>query len=384
MKVKLQKAIIVLTTGLFWLSVYCYMTYQTPYLTGMGVSASFAGLVVGAFGAAELLIRMPVGLLSDLRSRYVPFIVSGCACQTLAVAVRLFSPDGTGFLIGAFLSGVGASTWTCYMLLMGSYFPENEISHAIGIVSMACNAGVVTGYFFGFLFYDQVHMKGILILGLCSAVAATVCSLFIKEPERRIPRNTSLKGLLSVCKDKRLIFFSLMLLMHQGVAMATSSSFTMQLASDMGANGSQVGLISIIGTTVTIISSYMGATKFASRVGGKVWIPLVFVMMAVYCVLMPRTTEVWQIYLLQAFYASGQGVLSIFLTAEAIKNIPSEKKNTAMSFSQAVYAGGLVLFPMLTGAIADSLGLGRAFLVMGGVVLLASAVSFAAYRIKKL
>ena len=50
---------------LFWFSLYTYNAYLTEYITSLGETMAFAGLVSGCYGLVQMLLRIPAGLLSD-------------------------------------------------------------------------------------------------------------------------------------------------------------------------------------------------------------------------------------------------------------------------------------------------------------------------------
>ena len=61
-----QARLLVLVTGLFWLSQYAFTPYINPELERMGMSATFMGLVAGGYCLSQTHIRIPLGMWSDL------------------------------------------------------------------------------------------------------------------------------------------------------------------------------------------------------------------------------------------------------------------------------------------------------------------------------
>lgn len=49
----------------FWFAQYVYIPFQTPYLTAVGTKAGMVGMIIGAYGISQMLLRMPVGILAD-------------------------------------------------------------------------------------------------------------------------------------------------------------------------------------------------------------------------------------------------------------------------------------------------------------------------------
>ena len=66
----------------------------------------------------------------------------------------------------------------------------------------------------------------------------------------------------------------------------------------------------------------------------------------------------------------------------SIREISGEDRATAMGVFQAVYAIGMFAGPMTAGAVADWLGLGGAFILSGGVSVIAALTALALIKQK--
>lgn len=75
-----------------------------------------------------------------------------------------------------------------------------------------------------------------------------------KNKDSKIVPKTS--DLIKVYADKRLIFFSILALVQQGILMATCMSFTTQIAHEINASAFQIGLLSIVYIIVAVLASY--------------------------------------------------------------------------------------------------------------------------------
>ena len=101
---------------LFWFAQYVYIPYQTPFLTAINVASNLIGLVVGAYGLSQLLLRIPIGMLADWYLNHKLLIIFGTSLSGFASLIRLVFPNGIGFLIGNIISGIASSTWLSFML----------------------------------------------------------------------------------------------------------------------------------------------------------------------------------------------------------------------------------------------------------------------------
>lgn len=118
---------------------------------------------------------------------------------------------------------------------------------------------------------------------------AILLSFGIKEQKTKtvkiVPKTSDL---IKVYADKRLIFFSILALVQQGILMATCMSFTTQIAHEINASAFQIGLLSIVYIIVAVLASYFSASNFARRLGSSLWIPFILFVLAIYCFAVPN------------------------------------------------------------------------------------------------
>lgn len=366
LNIKVQKRILLVIVVMFWFSQYVYMPYQTPYLLSIGVAANFIGVVVGAYGLSQMILRMPIGIMADMRGRHKFFIIIGTGSSGLASLFRIFMPNGIGFLLGSLFSGLASAMWISFMVLYSNYFKKDEMQKSMGTIIAANNIGVLVGFVAGSMFYDRFGMNVLCILSVVAALPSTILAFFIKEPDINFTP-VPVKKLITVYLDKRLIGFSLLTLIQQGILMATVMSFTNQIVKQLGASGFQIGMNSIIYIVAAVISSYFSASKLALKRGPKFWIPLVLVCICIYCLVVPNSSSITHIYFAQILMAMSTGILFSFSTSEAMKNVPQNKKSTAMGCFQAIYAVGMTIIPALTGIISHNYNMNTAYYFMGAV-----------------
>lgn len=363
LSIKVQRRILLIIVVMFWFSQYVYMPYQTPYLLSIGVTTSFVGIIVGAYGFSQMLLRMPVGIMADIRGRHKFFIIIGAGSSGLASLFRIFIPNGIGFLFGSLFSGLASAMWISFMVLYSNYFKKEEMQKSMGTVIAANNIGILVGFVSGSLFYDKLGMNFLCVLSLIVALPSTILGFFIKEPSIDFTP-LPVKQLITVYKDKRLIGFSLLALIQQGVLMSTAMSFTNQVAKQLGASGFQIGVSSIIYISAAVISSYFSTSKLAAKQGARVWIPFVLACICIYCIIVPNVSSIIYIYFAQILIAMSAGILFSFCTSEAMKNVKQNRKSTAMGYYQAIYAVGMTAIPIFTGVIANNYNMSVAYYFM--------------------
>ena len=371
-----QKIRLYLIIILFWFSQYVYIPYQTPYLTACQVSGSFIGVVIGAYGMTQMLMRIPAGLTADRSGDHRKLLIAGQISVILANILRWIFPGGMGFLAANLFSGLSSAMWISYMLLLIHAFPAEEKGKATSQAILFNNAGVLAGFLWGTVFYDRFGMNMLVISAAAAAVAGLVLALGVREehPQKKTAP-PPVGRLLLACKNKRLIFFALLALVQQGVQMSTTMSFTTQILKDLGAGSAFIGLSSVFYMACAVVFSRMASGSFALKLGVKRIIPAVFLLVGVYCLAVPQVNSIHVIFALQLLPGLSSAFLTSYMTSEAVLEIPREAESTAMGFFQAVYAIGMTAFPTLTGALADSLGVTAAY---GALAALAVAAGVAA------
>ncbi|MGI6153824.1 MAG: MFS transporter [Christensenellaceae bacterium] len=361
MNVKFQRKIILLIVAIYWFSMYIFMPYQTPYLISLGTAAGIVGLVVGAYGIIQIILRLPVGMMADSRPRHKLIMTIGVASAAIGSFCRLLMPNVTGFFIGNLFSGIAASMWSSYLVTYPNFFSKQEQQKATGHVYAVNNFGILVGFLTASFCYDRFGMNLLLLLSVIGGTAGTLLAvIFIREPEVSFTPLPA-KKLLTVAKDKRVLLFAFFTLVQQGMVLATTMSFTAQVAKDLATAVFQVGLSSAIYMAVASLTSTLAGNKFVSRLGPKILIPAIFFLLVLYCFIVPNAQSIYVIFAAQAFAGLSQGLLQTYCTAEAMRDVPSEKRSTAMGLYQAIYAVGMTVLPMLAGAIAGAAGLTASF-----------------------
>ena len=378
--IKYQKSILLLIVTLFWFSQYIYIPFQTPYLTGINVSTSLIGTIVGAYGISQLIVRLPLGIAADCVNKHKLFIFLGSLIAGLASLIRLFFPSGYGFLLASLMSGCASATWISFMVFYTNFYPSNKQQFATSKIIMFNNIGILIAFLFGTLFFDNLGMNTICIFSSIAGVCGAILSLFIKESKKQSHNSISLKSLIGVCSNKRLIFFGCLALIQQGIQMSTTMSFTTQILEDLGATSALIGYASITYMICAVIFSRLSSCKFFENLGPKICIPSVFFMLSLYCILVPIVNNIYLIFILQIIPGMATGILFSYITSEAMKNVPLNKKSTSMGFFQAIYALGMTTFPVLTGNIAEYFSIKYSYFTLAIICYLALAASIFYYN----
>ena len=378
-----KKKLLCVAVVFFWFAQYVYIPFQTPYLVEIGISSQFIGVITGTYGVSQMVLRLPVGIMADIRNRHKIFIITGGLSSGIASLFRIFLNSSAGFLLGNLFSGLASAMWISFMVMYMSYYGENEQQKATGRLVMANNIGMLLGFVVSTVFYDMAGMERICMMsvgggGICAVLAACL------QGDEEIRSDMPTKEVISICGNKRLIFFAILALIQQGVQMSTTMSFSSQIVKDVSSGSSMaVGVSSIIYMLSAVIFAQVATTGPCMRLGPGKCITAVFMLVAVYCLAVPHCSSLVIIYFLQIIPGIATGILAAYIISEAMKGIPAAKKSTAMGFFQAVYAIGMTVLPALCGKLAGSFNIGSAYAVLAIICVAAGIAGYVFYVRKR-
>ena len=375
MKKKQQVIKFIIIIILFWFAQYVYVPYQTPFLTAINVAAGFIGIVVGAYGFSQMLLRIPLGMLADWHLNHKLLITLGTLLAGLASIMRLLCPNGIGFLLGNIFSGIASSTWLSFMIYFLKLRSEVSKVENMGILVMANNLGMLLGFVISSLFYTKIAMKGLCVLGVLAGILA--CIMTISLPRFQFSYSSgknSLINLVNVFKNKTLLISGALAFIQQGIQMATTMSFTNQVIKEIHAPTYAEGLSSIIYMCSAVLFARLTSSKYIAKFSDRSILIVSYFLLALYCFAIPLARQVYLIYLLQIIPGVGTGILFAILNAAAISNVPQKALSTATGVFQSIYALGMTLFPIFAGQLRTQYSMTVSFRVMGLLALLGGLI----------
>ena len=378
MNAKAKQFLFLVAVALFWFSQYVYTSYFTPYMSSLGIAASLAGTIVGAYGFTQLVLRIPFGVAADFLKNHRLFLFLGYIFIVIASAVLMLSQSSPIFLLARLLSGAASSTWVSFTLYFSAFSTGSDASGNMGKLMAANNLGVFLAYITGGLLYEVVGIRTLFVISGAVAAAALVLLCFLKPNGTAAQRPPlKLKDLGLVAKDGQLWNLSLLAAAIQFITCATASSFTSNYAKSLGADGLQLGIVSALYTLSGILGASLISTRFSKRFSDRFIVILGFLLTLVYCAGVPLCKSVAPLYVIQFIGGFGKVLVMTLLMADAVKNAAPAVRSTAMGVYQSVYGLGMTVGPIVMGAILEKTdGFGPAFYFMAGASLLCAVWAF--------
>ena len=364
-----------LVTGLYWFSLYAYVPILSPYAESLGASYKMVGTIIGSYGFTQMVLRIPLGVLSDKLGKRKPFIVLGIGISLLSSLGMYFFKNPLMILLFRSLSGVAASSWVAYTILFSSYFEQGDASKALGIVN-ACNSlGQMSAVLIGGYAAQRLGQNTTFIIASVSSALGLALSFGIVEKKKANRKPLDVPELLTVAGNRGLLVVSGLAILLQFIAFSTVYGFTPVIAKKIGANDAQLGLLTAFSSLQDIFSSSVSGSVFSKRFGEKKVIAAGFVIISASCAAIPLISNINILYLSQIIGGLGRGLVFPLLMSLCIKSIDRSKHATAMGFFQAIYGVGMFIGPVITGFINDAAKLFWGFWVSAAVGLAGALIA---------
>lgn len=364
-----------LVTGLYWFSLYAYVPILSPYAESLGASYKMVGTIIGSYGFTQMVLRIPLGVLSDKLGKRKPFIVLGIGISLLSSLGMYFFKNPLMILLFRSLSGVAASSWVAYTILFSSYFEQGDASKALGIVN-ACNSlGQMSAVLIGGYAAQRLGQNTTFIIASVSSALGLALSFGIVEKKKANRKPLDVPELLTVAGNRGLLVVSGLAILLQFIAFSTVYGFTPVIAKKIGANDAQLGLLTAFSSLPAIFSSAVSGSVFSKRFGEKKVIAAGFVIISASCAAIPLISNINILYLSQIIGGLGRGLVFPLLMSLCIKSIDRSKHATAMGFFQAIYGVGMFIGPVITGFINDAAKLFWGFWVSAAVGLAGALIA---------
>ncbi|MBD2871212.1 MFS transporter [Paenibacillus arenilitoris] len=358
-----QKMLFTVITVLYWTSMYVYVPTLSPYLSGRGLSLSFIGIVLGSYGFVQMLVRFPLGILSDRSGKRKPFIWLGMLTACLSCLLFLVPGSWVWPLAGRLMAGVCASTWVAFTVMYAGFFGAGQTGRAMGNISVMTVSGQMVGMLLSGWLTEGFSEDAPFILGAAIAATGLLLAMLLREPQggRRDQPGMSLGMVKNVVRTRSLLQVSLLSILAHGVLFITMFGFTPLKAEELGASGSMLSVVVFAFMLPHAFASLVTARWFTPRFGYWGTIGAGFVLSAICTGAMAFADSIAVLALTQAINGFAQGLHMPLLLGLAIRDVELPARATAMGLYQALYAIGMFSGPFLAGWLNESWGLNGGF-----------------------
>jgi len=359
----------------FWFSLYLFVPILSVYAKSLGASLSMIGFIVSAYGLTQLIVRIPIGMLSDRLGRRRPFVTAAFIIVVVSVVGLAWSPDPTWLLIFRGLTGLAAATWVTTTVLYTSYFPKHRSVKAIAFATFFQGMSLVMATAAGGLLADAYGWTSTFYLAIIPAGLGAALSLFLAD-DITLDRSKSfsLKDLRHAKGVELLVIASVLGCLTQYANYATTFSFVPVYAADIGASKAALGWLS----TVVFLPHTLCAlvsVRLSERLGERMLVILGLIIMGFTSVGIPFIQNIPLLVISRVLYGVGTGISFPVMMGLSIKQIDREQRASAMGVFQAVYALGMFAGPAMSGVVADGWGISGMFYSVGALCFIAALIA---------
>jgi MFS family permease len=362
----------------FWLSLYFYVPILPTYARDHGAPLTVVGVMLSAYGVVQLLFRIPTGVASDFWGRRKEVVLVGLAASAVGAIAFAYAPVPWALVGARAITGVAACAWVGITVMYAGYFPAHGSTRALGWLNLTNAAGQVIATWSG---GHLAEAHGPVAPFIASAVTAAVgLALVTMGPEP--PRAMHSRGaepitgarLRRTAMAPTLISVSLLSAIQNYASFTTVFGFTPVYAKDLGATAAELGTLTALSLVPFAIAQPFTAGLNA-RFGPRTVVAIGLLILGVTAIATPMCTTMAVLLAVQVVAGFGRGVTGTTLMGLSIRHVSSAERATAMGVYQAVYAIGMFLGPLVSGAIGDHLGLAAIFLSTGAFQLVAIGVA---------
>ena len=358
---------------LFWFANYAFVPYLSAYANTMTTSSVLIGVMLGAYGWAQLLIRIPIGILADKYDNRRVFVRIGCVLSGVTAIGFFLSPNVLILVLCRALSGVAASVWVPMSVLFNSYFDKGKSVNAMSLLNSSSMAGQLLCSIIAIPLVTRYGISSVFLLSAVVAIIPMTISMRLKEkPLQRIP--VSYRELMKIGRSKWVLTISVMCVLSHIMTFATSSGFTPQLALALGAPRGNLAIIQLVFTSGGMAFSLLAPRYIISRYGARNSLIVLLILQSITTVIQPLMPSLSTLYIAVALNGAACGTCNSIMLGLVILPFAYERQSAAMGFFQSLYSLGIILGPMVAGVAMDLAGISAAFYIIGAIGMLSPAI----------
>jgi MFS family permease len=339
----------------------------------LGAGDIGAGVAIGSFSVAALILRPIVGWSSDRFGRR-PLLVGGSLLAVAALALHLVANDLVTFIAARALLGAGEGFFLVAALAAASDIaPEERRGEALSFLSLSLYLGLAIGppvaaWLFNGEAYAVVWLVAMVIAGLAAGL-----SLAVPESAPAVLERTAHGG--EVRPRAPLIhpagLFPGFVILLGLVGMAGFLTFMPLYGPGFGfANG---GLPLTVYALIVVVLRIVGA-RWPDRFGAGRLSSVALAVSAIGLAIIGLVPTTLGLIVGTAIFASGVAFTMPALLSLAVSRVAPEERGTVVGTTTVFLDIAFGVGPVVLGAIAARAGYGVAFVVAGASAALGCAL----------
>jgi MFS family permease len=367
MRERLSPWMLLLCAFLLFFIIYLAGAVWPVFIASRGLREGALGLIIGFYGLALLVARVPLGFLCDLLEGNRRTVISaGFLCIALGLLLPGVFASAWPLFVSRILLGVGAGSFVAIADLYTLYSSSRSAGFGMAVVASFFGWGQIPANPLGGWLADRFGLLMPFWVSAVVAVLAAVLALAIVEPR---PHGVPAQRVLLPKSANLYIGAIMMAVVFFGVYATVYNVTQLYAAAQLGINKATQGLLlaAFISLFVgVVLTSPLLAKTFG--VTGVVTTGMAFLGTGA---LLTPVANLPVLFLCEVLLGVGLGLTFGLLMALSVEGVPTGQRFYAMGIFQSIYAAGMLLGPVTAGYVTQAFGYSAAFWSVGSIVLLA-------------
>lgn len=363
---------------LFFICIHSIDAFLAPMMLERGIEPQVMGIIMGASGLATLLIRFPLGIVSDVVKSRKIFIQISLLLPIFTWPLAWLEPNAVTLYLAKAADGVTAATWVLYNILFIRYFDRKEAPAAVALLALAGPVGVFIGNCIGGLLIHYFENNIAFLLSCVSGLLALILTTRISDVHDSVRAPTlqaCIAGARKQLSDRSVWLIGILATIVILVPFATRDTLTPIYAEKLGARAGILSLLSNIHLIFYALAIALCSSVFYKRLGVMKTAVAGIILQILSTLGIPFTDNMYLIYALQALAGFSFGMaFAAFMSLSVINTNPDEQ-STRMGLFQTIYSLGMFVGPVIMGLMLQHINLSSGYLLIAALSVVAAIIT---------
>ncbi len=343
------------------------------YAEFLGAKGIWIGVIFSSFSFARTIFMPIVGRLSDKFGRK-KFVASGLFLFSVSSIFYVISETIFQLTIARVIQGIASAMVVPISLaIIGDMAPQGEEGKNMGIFTMAFFLGMGIGPFMGGIINQYFGMSWVFYtMGIFTFIPFLLVSIKLREPKRKAGK----KGISfkNIFKDKTLkgIFI---FRFANAVGRGGFITFLPIFVKNLGMSTSKLGILVSANIFSAALIQYFGG-KLADKFNRKKILVNGMLVATVFLFIVPWAKSFNELLLISLMFGVFSGVTFPALMALGVEAGNRVGMGSAMSTLNMAMSIGMIIAPVMSGFIVDTLGINYVFFIGSFISLVGIFVSW--------
>lgn len=343
------------TVFLYWTALYLYLPTLPVYAKSKTDSLAVVGVILSMYGLWQAVVRLPLGIAADWLGWRKPFIIGGFVLAGLGAWCMGVAEDANGLIVGRAITGLAASIWVPLVVAFSGLFPPEQTVRASAMLTLVGSGGRVLATAVNGTLNDLGGYPLAFFLAAGAAALATIVFLPAHE-QRRSPKAPTAASIGRVIARRSVLLPSLLSSVLMYANWTATFGFMPILARQIGATDVTISILTSLYFGVVTMGNLL-ATAVVNRFGARLLLYASFALLFLGIGCAAVAPALLLIFVAQFCIGVSMGIGYPVLMGMSIQEIGDRERTTAMGLHQSVYAIGMFGGPVLSGVLADAMGI---------------------------